>query len=126
MTPNGTGPSIFVLDERPAGLRKDWSNIDHPDVPIISRVGKTAEVFIRITDDGVWVEQGVGKVMLHATKTEAQESLEHAQEHKKMRLGESLSEHDRTASLDKAFEALGTDQPKRLEIMRGAHLADGQ
>lgn len=115
-------PRIAVIDHRNNAMRKDFSNLDHPDLSGAARTIEEAEIIINVGQDGVFVSKGVGKVALFSTKTEAQESLEHAQEHKLNRLGVDRSEHDRVASLDKAFEALGTDQTKKVEIMRGEHL----
>lgn len=120
MSQNGTHPDILVIDERPNGLRKDWSNINHPQPEVMEAVGASVGVLIRITNDGVWVDRGIGQVMLHETKTEAQESLEHAQEHKLARLGDKpSSEHDYSATMTKVFEALGTDEETQAQITLG-------
>ena len=71
---------IVIVDERNGKVREDGSNLSVPEDGVVGYLTmlKSAEVVVSISNDGMFVKKGIGKVSLMQTRSEPQLSGEQA------------------------------------------------
>lgn len=106
-----TPPKIVVLDERNGALRSDNVN----DYDGAKYTVDHAAVLVVVGQDGVFVKEGVGKVALITTKSEAELSANKAAEHLAARQCEEPQPHeDHITRLKRAWKGPDNSGTERI------------
>lgn len=78
---------VVVIDKRAGSLAPDFSNIDGDPAGAMQTV-EEAKIVISVHQDGIFVDEGIGKVALMRVRSEPEMSMAKAQVEKSARLGD--------------------------------------